>query len=273
MALELVDTHCHIQESTVVDAGVDATRKLWAKAGNPTPDLLISRAKDAGVTRLLVVGCSYADSMRAIALAQSQDKVWASIGVHPHEATLHRSPEIQTAFCELASQEKVVAVGECGLDYFYEHSPKEDQISLLHLQFQLAAKHNLPMIFHVREAFEDFWPIFDAYPGIKGVIHSFTASTEILEQILIRNLYVGLNGIMTFTKKPEQLAAARAIPLDRMVLETDAPFLTPAPFRGKICEPNHIRVIGEFLATLRGESLEHLAKVTTSNAQNLFGMK
>jgi TatD DNase family protein len=178
--------------------------------------------------------------------------------------------EALSAFKALAGQSKVVAIGECGLDYFYNHSPAEAQKELLHFQLALAQEYKLPVIFHVRDAFDDFWPIFDQYKGLKGVIHSFTADTAVLEQILARGLCIGINGIMTFTKNAAQLAAARAIPLDRLVLETDAPFLTPTPFRGTICEPKYVRVTAEFMSRLRNESLEDIATATTHNAAQLF---
>jgi len=121
-------------------------------------------------------------------------------------------------------------------------------------------------------AFDDFWRIFDDYQGIRGVIHSFSASQKELEAILKRNLYVGLNGIMTFTKDEAQLAAAKAVPIDRLLLETDAPFLTPAPERGTICRPKHVRATAEFLAGVRGESLQHIASIPTQNACSLFAL-
>jgi TatD DNase family protein len=130
----------------------------------------------------------------------------------------------------------------------------------------------LPLIFHVRDAFDDFWPIFDNFKGLRGVIHSFTATPRELEQILQRDLYVGLNGIMTFTKNADQLEAAKAVPLDRLLLETDAPFLTPVPFRGKICEPKHVVITAEFLSKLRGEFIGKLGQNTTRNAQTLFNV-
>jgi len=141
---------------------------------------------------------------------------------------------------------------------------------VLKFQLDLAQEFNLPLIFHIRDAFEDFWPIFDQYKGLKGVVHSFTANTKELEEVLARGLCVGLNGIMTFTKQANQLAAAKAVPLDKLLLETDAPFLTPAPFRGTICEPKHVRVTAEFLSHLRNESLEDIAAATTQNAAQLF---
>lgn len=259
MAIELVDTHCHIQFSDFTIG----------------PKAAIENANAAGVTRLMCVGCRLDDSELAVTTAQEYDNVWASIGLHPHEAKeyVDDASALQT-FAALAKQPRVMAVGECGLDYFYTHSPKEQQVELLKFQIELAKAHDLPLIFHVREAFDDFWPIFDSYSGLRGVIHSFSAGTAELEQILARpSLYVGINGIMTFTKKPDQLAAAKAIPLERLLLETDAPYLTPAPFRGTMNEPKYVRTIAEFLAALRAETIEEIATQTTQNAIDLFKLK
>lgn len=269
--MQLFDTHCHIHESGVSGDSEDPTHQRWAKNGNVTPEELITDAHEQDVAYLMCVGCTLADSERAIKVAQANDNVWASIGIHPHEAQAHLdTPGALEAFAKLATSEKVTAVGECGLDYYYNNSPKEAQEKVLRFQLELAQKHNLSLIFHVRDAFDDFWPIFDEYQGLKGVIHSFSSDEKDLEQILRRGLYVGLNGIMTFTKDETQLAAAKAVPLDRLVLETDAPYLTPAPYRGTICKPKHVRVTAEFLADLRGESLEKLAEATTHNAHMLF---
>lgn len=273
--IALFDTHCHIHEAPVRGEGEpDATQNLWAKLGHPQPQVLIADARAAGVAKLLCVGCSLADSRRAVALAQAESNVWASIGVHPHEAQVHLEHSTWLEeFAQLAGQPKVVAIGECGLDYFYNHSPREAQIAVLRFQLELARHHDLPMVFHVREAFDDFWPIFDEFPGIRGVIHSFTAGKKELREILARDLFVGLNGITTFMKKAEQLEAIKAVPLEKMVLETDAPFLTPVPYRGTICVPRHVRVVAEFLSDLRDESLETIAVHTTHNADILFGTK
>jgi TatD DNase family protein len=272
MAVQLTDTHCHIHEAWRAVNGTDATAKLWDKAGRPDPDDIIARATTDGVAKMICVGTTLPDSQLAVEFVQSRAMCRASIGLHPHEAkTYAHDPGKLAEFAALATQPGVVAVGECGLDYFYNHSPKDDQISVLRFQIELALKHNLPMIFHVREAFDDFWPIFDEYEGIRGVMHSFSAGIDDLQQILKRGLFVGLNGIMTFTKQANQLAAAKAVPQGSLMLETDAPFLTPQPFRGSICEPRHVRVTAEFLAQLRGESLEELAAATTQNAHRLFG--
>jgi TatD DNase family protein len=256
--MELVDTHCHIQFS---DYKLD-------------PAKVIADARVAGVTRLVCVGCRLEDSRLGVTFAQQSEGIWASIGLHPHEAKTYVGDSKALAdFAALANEPKVVAIGECGLDYYYNHSPKKQQIKLLNFQIELALSHDLPVIFHVRDAFDDFWPIFDNYPGLRGVIHSFSAGTAEMDQILAHpTLYVGINGIMTFTKQADQLAATKAIPLERLLLETDAPYLTPVPYRGTINEPKYVRNITQFLVTLRGEDIQTFAHQTTKNAQTLFNL-
>lgn len=269
--MQFIDTHCHIHEAVVSTRSDTETRKRYKKAGSPRPEDILARARAAGVTKLICVGTTLEDSELAVAFAAEHDGVWASIGLHPHEAKEYAdNPAALKRFAALADKPKVVAVGECGLDFYYNHSSPETQEKILRFQLELAQGHDLPVIFHVREAFEEFWPVFDGYPGLRGVIHSFSATPKELEQVLRRDLYVGLNGIMTFTKTPEQLEAAKMVPLDRLVFETDAPFLTPLPERGKLCEPKHVRVTAEFLGNLRAEPLDRLAARTTENAQELF---
>jgi TatD DNase family protein len=264
---DLVDTHCHIQ-SAGLNQGERATRELWAKAGL-TGDKMIADAVDVGVTRMICVGCDTEDSRLAVDFVQNRPNCWASLGIHPHEA---KSADL-TELAVLANQPKVVAIGECGLDYYYNHSPKIDQKKVLKFQIELALEHNLPLIFHVREAFDDFWPIFDAYQGIRGVLHSFTDSAYNLQEALKRGLFIGINGIATFSKDPAQLEVYRRIPLNTLLLETDAPFLTPTPYRGNINEPKRVRAVAEFLTDLRGESREILERATTGNAKTLFDIE
>lgn len=268
---DLFDTHCHIHEA-LEDFVLDTeTKRRFIKAGSPSADQLLTHAKAEGVGRVICVGTTVEDSETAVAFVQSRPQTWASIGIHPHEAKVYAGKKDMLArFEALANQPRVVAVGECGLDFYYDHSPRAQQEAILRYQIELALAHNLPLIFHVRNAFDAFWPIFDSYKGIQGVIHSFSATTAELDQILSRGLYVGLNGIMTFTKDPAQLAAAKAVPLNKLLLETDAPFLTPKPYRDKMCEPKHVRVTAEFLAELRAQPLDRLAAQTTINAQTLF---
>lgn len=270
--MDLFDTHCHIQSAGLVE-GERATRELWAKAGGLTGEQLVKEAQAAGVTRLLCVGCDLEDSKLAIEFVKDRDNCWATIGIHPHEAQHYaKNEEKLLAFAALANEPKVVAIGECGLDFYYNHSPKEDQIALLHFQLQLAQKHNLPLVFHVREAFSDFWPVFDDYKNIRGVLHSFTDTAENAQAALERGLYLGINGIATFTKDHAQLEVYKQLPSQKILLETDAPFLTPTPYRGTINQPKNIGVVSEFLTQLRGESLAQFAAVTTQNARELFGI-
>ena len=270
--MNFVDTHCHIHEAAPL-TGDQFVSDKWVQAGFTNPTALITSAVEAGVTQLLCVGTTLRDSKMAIELASKESNCFATIGIHPHEAKDHLSSRLQEQFAALATMSKVVAVGECGLDYYYSHSPKNDQRKILEFQLQLAQEHRLPLIFHIRDAFVDFWPIFDQFAGLQGVVHSFTANTAVLEQALSRGLYIGLNGIMTFTKDQAQLEAAKVAPLNNLLLETDAPFLTPHPFRGKICQPKHIVRTAEFLSELRGEPLATIASKTTQNALKLFKLK
>jgi TatD DNase family protein len=272
--MDLTDTHCHIHEAYKAAGLTTETRKRYEKAGSPSPDDMVIRAKAEGVTAMVCVGTTLEDSELAISFAREHVGLWASIGLHPHEAKSYAGNEkALKRFAALAGKPKVVAVGECGLDYYYNHSLPAEQEAILRFQIELALAHDLPLVFHVREAFEDFWPILDEYTGIRGVIHSFSATERELVQIVDRDLYVGLNGITTFMKEEDQINAVKAVPLAKLVLETDAPFLTPVPHRGTICEPKHVRATAEFLADLRGESVEEIAARTTENAQALFGLR
>ena len=245
----LIDTHCHIHESY----------KL------PVDEVLL-HAEEAGVEKYICVGTSEESSRLAVSFAEDHTGAYSAIGVHPHD-----TKEGYSQIAEIAgTSPKIVAVGEIGLDYFYTHSPREMQMQALEDQIQVALKHDLPIIFHVREAFDDFWPIFDKYPGIRGELHSFTDSAENLQKALDRGLYIGVNGISTFTKDETQKATFDSIPLDRLLLETDAPFLTPAPLRGKVNEPAYVKLVAEYHAHRRGISLEEIASATTANARTLF---
>lgn len=266
--MQLTDTHCHIHEAA---AGSGTVHGIWSKADDSDPGHMIGRAQKAGVTRLICVGTTAPDSQLAVDFVQGRPGCWASVGLHPHEAK--EGEDALDAIAALATQPKVVAVGECGLDYFYNHSPKDDQLKALRFQIELALRHDLPVIFHVRGAFDDFWPVFDSYKGIRGVLHSFTDSQAHLEKALERGLYIGANGIMTFTRDQAQLTMIKAVPLQKLLLETDAPFLTPVPFRGKVNEPAHGSLVAAFLAELRGETLRDLAAQTTANALTLFHLK
>lgn len=268
--LDLFDTHAHTHELL---RRVTPVHDKWLSDGVArTPETVLAAAHEAGVNRILSIGTTLADSELAIAFAASHHNVWASIGIHPHEAEKALAEGHLDAFRALVGGQKIVAVGECGLDFFYNHSEKSAQITVLRAQIELALEHDLPLSFHVREAFDDFWPIFDSYrgAGLRGVLHSYTDSLANLDQAVTRELHVGVNGIATFAHAEAQLNMYRAIPRELLVLETDAPFLTPVPFRGKVCESKHVRVTATYLAELRGENLDDLAAATTANARALL---
>lgn len=248
----LVDTHCHIHEASYEGS-----------------EEAIARAREVGVTSLICVGTDPASSHQAIQFAETHDSVWASIGVHPHDT---KDGYDEVAELAKSGSSKLVAIGEIGLDYYYTHSPKNVQIAAFEAQLQVAMDHKLPVIFHVREAFDDFWPIVQNFSGIQGVLHSFTDDAANLEEGLARGLYIGVNGISTFTKDEKQQRMFDMIPLEKLLLETDAPFLTPAPHRGKVNEPAFVRYVAEYHAKRRGVELEHLARVTSANASKLFSL-
>jgi TatD DNase family protein len=256
----LIDTHAHIH--------FDQYR--------PELDDVLKRAHQAGVEKILCVGVNDTDSAEAIAVARAYDHLWATVGLHPHDAD--RGYEALEEVARLAdpdvSEGKVVAIGECGLDYFKSETTREDQERALRFQIELGLECELPMIFHVREAFPDLWRILDDYANdgakVRGLVHCFTAGVRELEGSLERGLSIALNGIMTFTKDARQLEAARRVPLDRLVLETDCPFLTPAPLRGRPNEPANLTHTAKFLAELRDEPLEDFEHATSTNAEQLF---
>lgn len=248
----LIDTHCHVHEPDYP----------------LSPDEVFAHADAAGVEALICVGTSEVSSRQALAFAAEYPHTYAAIGVHPHET----QQGYQAIGTLLADGAHPVAIGEIGLDYFYTHSPRAVQIAALEAQLGWALQYDLPVIFHVREAFSDFWSIVDGAPRLRAVLHSFTDSRQQAEKALERGWYIGVNGISTFTKDLTQQELFRTLPLERVVLETDAPFLTPAPFRGTVNEPAKVRVVAEHQATSRGVSLDEVARVTTANARALFAI-
>lgn len=251
----LIDTHCHLQASEFYPE-------------NRERENAYQESVDAGVV-MICVGTDERSSREAVEFAASHPSAYAVVGVHPHEAS--------KGWAEIAGllamhRDSIIGIGEIGLDYFYDHSPKDVQHEALKAQIQLALDYDLPISFHVREAFDDFWPIFDSFQGVRGVLHSFTDSRQNLEAGLERGLFIGLNGISTFTKDLAQQELYASIPLDRVLLETDAPFLTPAPFRGKMNIPAYVVKVAEVQADARHLSLDAIRDATTANAQKLFGI-
>jgi TatD DNase family protein len=253
LVIMIIDSHCHIHDSHFFPENQEA---------------VYSRARQAG-TDMIVVATSESDAEAAIAFADSHEGVWAVAGVHPHD-TKEGWQRVEALLKQKPSA--LVGIGEIGLDYFYDNSPRDVQIRALEEQLQWAVDYDLPVSFHVREAYDDFWPLFDNFRGIRGVLHCFTDTASTLEKALERGLYIGVNGISTFTKDASQQALFASLPLEKMLLETDAPFLTPKPFRGKINEPVYVVEVARHQAEVRNLPLDDILSQTTANTRNLFAL-
>lgn len=253
----LIDTHAHIH----FDEYRDELEQIF------------ENALENDVTKIFCVGVNDEDSGQALAVARAFKNTYAIVGLHPSEADrgYEALEEIQR-LVEL-DREKVIGIGECGLDYYREGYDKQSQERALRFQIELALDNDLPLAFHVRDAFDDFFEILDDYEGVRGLVHCFSSGVDELDKALERGLYISLNGIMTFTKDPVQLMAAKKLPLQRLLLETDCPFLAPVPKRGQRNEPANVLFTAQFLANLRGEDLETLKKQTSANTLELFGIK
>jgi len=260
--LRLIDSHCHLHDTEFFN---DNREELYQQ----------SIAADIG---MICVGTDERSSQQAVEFAASHDCTWAAVGVHPHDSK-DGWGEIERLLKNRAENSPIVAIGEIGLDYYYNHSPREVQIRALEAQLQLAVDYDLPVSFHIRDGapdqpsvWDDFWPIFDNFHGLRGVLHSFTDTRDNLEKGFSRNLYVGLNGISTFTKVQSQQELFATIPLDRLLVETDAPFLTPKPFRGKINKPEYVELVAKYWAEKRNIDFNVLSEATVCNTKQLFGI-
>ncbi len=245
----LIDTHCHLHD------------REWF-----TPEQaesFLEQAEAQGVEQVIVIGTDPSDSAAAKQFALAHKQVFWTYGIHPEYASDHPSVGLDNSLVASGDHKKLVAIGEVGLDYHYEGYDRERQIRLFEQMLQLAKDSNLPVSLHIREAFDDAFGVLDNFPEMTGVVHSFTGSKKCLRRVLERGFYVGVNGLATYTTLPLP-------PLEKMLLETDAPFLTPAPFRGTINSPAMVRTIADCLADKMGVAIETLAEQTTKNAKQLF---
>lgn len=215
-------------------------------------------------------GTKLEDAPEAIAVAQGRDDVWCAVGFHPHEA----KDCDDAAFAEierLATDPKVVAVGECGLDYHYMHSPRETQIAVFERHIALAKKLDKPIIVHNRESTDDCVEIL-LRSGARGILHSYTESLEVAEKLVAAGFFISFSGIVTFRSAEMLRGVAKALPHDRVLIETDTPFLAPVPYRGKENEPAFVVKVAELLASLWQESLDTVAEKTTANFERAFSV-
>jgi len=248
--VNLFDSHCHVHDERMpggVDGAVDA-------------------AREAGVTTMVTVGCDRATSLAAIEAAARHPDVWATVGLHPHEA-IHTVDTITDLF----DRPDIVAVGEAGLDYYYEHSPKAEQAAAFAAQIGLANDLDLPLVIHTRDAWAETFDILDAEgTPERTIFHCFTGGPDDARACLDRGAYVSFSGIVTFKSATDVQAAARIVPQDRMLIETDAPYLAPVPHRGKTNQPAWVAHTAQFLADLRDEPVAELAAATFENGLAAF---
>lgn len=255
--MHLIDTHAHLDYPHLAEQLDD----------------VLQRAQDAGVKNIITIGVKLSTSERPKAIADAHDHIWCSVGIHPHEAENEPLSCDVDAIRKAADHPKCVAIGEAGLDYFYDNAPRDKQAASLRAQITVARELDLPIIIHSRDADDDMADILeDEYKKgmYKGVMHCFSSGEELAQRALAIGFYISFSGILTFKSATTLQEIAKSVPQDRLLVETDAPFLAPVPMRGKKNEPAFTSYTAEFLANLRGLTKEEIAKITTKNAQQLF---
>lgn len=260
----MIDTHAHLD----------------FKEFNADRDEVIKRYFDGGGEKLINVGCSLESSQESLDLAKKYENIFASIGVHPHDADTVNEQSIKTIE-ELAKHYKVISIGEIGLDYFRNLSSQEKQIEAFKFQLEIAENHGKPIILHCRDAYNDLLEILKNYKtsNWRGVTHCFSASWKIAEEFLSLGFHIGFTGIITYYKdkmefdgEPEIYKVIKNTPLDRILIETDCPYLSPVPYRGKRNEPSFARYVAEKIARVRNTDILEIEKRTSENARGLFGI-
>lgn len=250
----LFDTHAHLD-----DRAFDEDREK-----------LLRELPEKGIGLLMNPGCSLASSRKAAELARDHDWIYAAVGSHPdaagevNEAVLEEYRKL----CKL--NPKIKAIGEIGLDYHYEDVPRQIQLAAFRAQMALAAELDLPVIVHEREAHEDGMAVVKAFPGVTGVFHCYSGSAEMARQLVELGWYIGFTGVLTFKNARRAVETAQAIPLERIVLETDCPYMAPEPFRGRRNDPGYLYRMAERLAQLRGLSVEEAQRITLENGRRLY---
>jgi TatD DNase family protein len=252
----LIDSHCHLENEGLAE----------------DQDGVLERARAAGIGGFVNISTRQSEWARVVGTAEREPDVWATIGIHPHEADRHADLG-EAALLEAAGHPRVVGIGETGLDYYYDRSDRQVQQALFRTHIGVARKTGLPLVIHTRDAEEDTIAILEEEMGkgaFPALIHCFTASAGFGRKVLELGLTISLSGIVTFKNAKELQEFAPVIPADRLLVETDSPFLAPVPHRGRTCEPAYVADTARFVAGLRGETLEELAENTTRNFRGLF---
>ncbi len=253
--MSFIDTHCHLE----------------MKEFDPDREAVIQRAREAGLEAMITIGSDLEGTLQGVKLAEQHDFIYSSVGIHPHEAK-DFTDQTYALLKDLTQKQKVISIGETGLDYHYDHSPRDLQKQAFRRQLELAKEKGLPVIIHSREADDDTMNIVRESGISHGVFHCFSGNTDMAEQVMALGFYISIAGPVTFKKAVGLQEVARKIPDDYLLIETDAPYLTPEPFRGKRNEPAYILNTAKKIAELRGISLQDLSRITTLNARRLFSI-
>ena len=251
----LIDTHCHINHEDL---------RLDARA-------VITRARDADVRKMLIVGCDYEDSCEAAGMSEdfSQFGLYAAIGIHPHEAK--RYTAIPEVFRDIARSSRVVAIGETGLDYHYDHSPRDVQKRMFELHLRLAEELDMPVVLHIRDAMDEAMEILTVHRGLKLLFHCYSGGLQYLNEVIGMGGMCAFGGALTWTNSDELREVVRKIPVENILCETDSPYMAPAPLRGRRNEPANVRYVYETVARERGISVADLSRIVEDNARRFFG--
>ena len=251
----IIDTHMHIYD----------------KIYDEIRDEVINEALEFGVKKMIVVGCDYESSLKAIELANQYDFIYCAIGLHPSEA--HKEKDLDLSWIyELSKNKKVVAIGEIGLDYYWDKTYIEIQKNMFEKQIKIAKKLNLPIIIHNRDAANDCYQILKNNLGIKGVLHCYGSSLEMAKEFIKLGYYLGIGGVLTFKNSKEIKRVVEGIDLEYLLSETDSPYLTPVPYRGKINHPGYTKFVVEEISKIKNIELEKVEEVLESNTRKLFNI-
>ena len=234
-------------------------------------DEILARMRENGVCGMMNVGCDYPSSVRSVQLAERFDWVWASVGSHPDDAD-HVDEALIEKYASLCAHPRVKAIGEIGLDYHYEDVPREIQKRAFRLQLELARRLGLPVIVHEREAHGDALELLNEFPDVRGVFHCFSGSAEMAKELVKRGWYIGFTGVVTFKNARKAVEVAASVPLDRLLIETDCPYMAPEPHRGQRNDPSLVPLVAKKIAEIRGISTEEAAAASWRSAARLFSL-
>ena len=261
----MIDTHCHLSMALDENKNID-----YGQIEN-----ILKQMQVNGVTHAITIGSNMEDSKLSVEIANKYDNIYCAVGVHPEEVESFNIKELEDLIRDNLDCGKVVAIGEIGLDYYWRKDNKDKQIEIFKKQIELAKKYNLPIVVHCREAYGDTLNVLKQYAPYNkaGVIHCYSGSVEWAKEVIRLGFLISFTGVVTYSNAVNVQEVAKWVDEDKFMVETDSPYLTPVPFRGKINDPSYTKYVLEYIAKLKNKSVEKLNKITTNNAINLFNLK